>query len=365
MSDLLSPLTLRSVTMPNRIWMSPMAMYQAEPTGPRAATVTDFHWGHHGARAAGGAGLVMVESTAIRPEGRETPHDLGLWNDTQRDELARLAQLIGSHGAVPGIQLGHAGRKASTQRPWEGDGALAPADGGWPTVGPSALAFGDRPAPRELSVDDLHRLIDAYTASARRAREAGFRVLEIHGAHGYLLHSFLSPVSNRRQDEFGGDFDGRARLPLAVVEAVRAVWPADLPLFFRVSATDWVTETRGEQAWTASDTVRLAHLLHDRGVDLIDVSSGGILPDVTIPKDIDYQSWLAARVRAETAGTGLAVASVGRIADPAEASRRLADGDADAVFIGRQLLREPSFPRRVAALTQRALPTHDSYAWAI
>ncbi|GAA4992443.1 NADH:flavin oxidoreductase/NADH oxidase [Kitasatospora paranensis] len=342
MSALFEPITLRSLTVPNRVWLSPMCMYSAAPDGPEQGVATDFHLAHLGSRAAGGAGLVMVEATAVRPDGRISPYDLGLWNDRQQEALARIAALIAAHGSVPAIQLAHAGRKASSDRPTAGSVALGPADGGWQPVGASPVAFGDRPVPDELTVDEIAAVVDDFAAAAARAAAAGFRVADIHGAHGYLVHSFLSPHSNHRTDGYGGSFAGRARFALEVAAAVRAAWPADLPLFFRVSATDWLD---GEPGWTPEETVLLAKELQAVGVDLIDVSSGGIAPHARITTGPGYQVPFAEQIRA---GAGLPVSAVGLITEPAQAEEVVAAGRADAVMLGRELLRDPYWPLHAA-----------------
>ncbi|WP_354638947.1 NADH:flavin oxidoreductase/NADH oxidase [Kitasatospora camelliae] len=358
MSALFEPITLRSLTIPNRVWLSPMCMYSAAPDGPLEGVATDFHLAHLGARAAGGAGLVMVEATGVRPDGRITPYDLGLWNDRQRDELARVAALISAHGSVPGIQLAHAGRKASSAQPWSGSVPVSPAEGGWPVVGPSPVPFGDKPVPHELSTAEIREVVAAFAAAAERALAAGFKVAEVHGAHGYLIHSFLSPASNRRTDEYGGDFAGRSRLALEVATAVRAVWPEDLPVFFRVSATDWLPD---EPSWTVEESVQLAKELAAVGIDLVDVSSGGISPDARVATGPGYQVPFAAEVRA---GSGLPVSSVGMISEPAQAEEILTSGRADAVMLGRELLRDPYWPLHAAREldAERRWPVQYGYA---
>ncbi|MER7759320.1 NADH:flavin oxidoreductase/NADH oxidase [Streptomyces sp. NPDC097619] len=342
MSALFEPYTLRSVTAPNRVWMPPMCQYSAAPTGPGTGAATDWHFAHYAARAAGGTGLIVVEATAVSPEGRISPYDLGLWNDTQTESLRRITAFLTEQGTVPAIQLGHAGRKASTERPWHGGRPIGPEEHGWQPVAPSPLPFAEgHPVPTELTVDEIHRITTDFAAAARRALDAGFQAVEIHGAHGYLIGEFLSPHSNRRTDAYGGSFENRVRFALEVTDAVRAVWPEELPLFFRVSATDWLDQ----DGWTAEDTVRLAALLHAHGVDLLDVSTGGNAPGVTIPVGPGYQVPFAARVRRET---DLPVAAVGLITDPVQAEKILADGEADAVLLGRELLRDPHWARRAA-----------------
>ncbi|MFG2824598.1 NADH:flavin oxidoreductase/NADH oxidase [Kitasatospora sp. NPDC048365] len=337
MSALFEPITLRSLTIPNRVWMSPMCMYSAAAEGPETGVATDFHLAHLGSRAAGGTGLVMTEATAVAAEGRISPWDLGLWNDRQQEALARVAALITAHGSVPAIQLAHAGRKAGTDRPWLG-GAPIPADDelAWQPVGPSDEAFSEHhQAPAELSVEEIGQVVTAFADAARRAAEAGFQVAEVHGAHGYLIHQFLSPLTNRRTDGYGGSFAGRARLALEVAAAVRAVWPADLPVFFRLSATDWLPE---QPSWTVDESVLLAKELQAVGIDLVDVSSGGNSPHAKVEVGPGYQTPFAERIRTEG---GLPVNAVGLITDPAQAEAVVAEGRADAVMLGRELLRDP------------------------
>ncbi|MDT0329370.1 NADH:flavin oxidoreductase/NADH oxidase [Nocardiopsis lambiniae] len=364
MSSLFTPLTLRSLTIPNRVWMAPMCMYSAADQGPEAGVPTDFHLAHLASRAAGGTGLVMAEATAVRPEGRISPADLGLWNSAQQAAFTRVTSVIADHGAVPAVQLAHAGRKASVDRPWNGHRSVPGNEGGWTPVAPSAEAFPPLPVPHELTVDEIERLIADFAASAERALAAGFRVVEVHGAHGYLLNSFLSPVGNHRTDAYGGSFENRLRLPLAVVDAVRAVWPEDLPVFFRVSATDWLTENTEDprEGWTGEDTVRLAKELQARGVDLLDVSTGGMAPKARIPVAPGHQVPFAERVRAET---GMPTGAVGLITEPAQAEEIVASGRADAVLLGRQLLREPYWANRAAAELGATPRWPEQYGYAI
>ncbi|MFJ3222051.1 NADH:flavin oxidoreductase/NADH oxidase [Streptomyces sp. NPDC086783] len=342
MSALFEPYTLRDLTIPNRVWMSPMCQYSAAPTGLDAGAPNDWHFSHYSARAAGGTGLIVVEATAVSPEGRISPYDLGIWNDTQVEAFRRITRFLVSQGTVPGIQLAHSGRKASTERPWKG-GAPVGADGhGWQPLAPSALAFDERhPVPTELTVEEIHGITGQFVAAARRALEAGFEVAEIHGAHGYLINEFLSPRSNHRTDAYGGSYENRTRFALEVVDAVREVWPDDKPLFFRISATDWLDDG----GWTADDTVRFATQLHEHGVDLLDVSTGGNASGVRIPVGPGYQVPFAARVKAETT---MPVAAVGLITDVEQAEKILANEEADAVLLGRELLRNPSFARLAA-----------------
>ncbi|UQI46598.1 NADH:flavin oxidoreductase/NADH oxidase [Streptomyces sp. HU2014] len=347
MSALFEPYSLRSLTFPNRVWMAPMCQYSADAFGPNAGVAQDWHFAHYAARATGGTGLVLLEATAVSPEGRISPGDLGIWNDTQADALRRITAFLKERGTVPGIQIAHAGRKASTKRPWHGSG-YADADEAWQTVAPSAVAFDDRhPAPVELTVEQIQEVVGQFAAAARRALAAGFEVVEVHGAHGYLIHEFLSPHSNHRTDAYGGSFENRIRFALEVVDAVRAVWPEDLPVFFRVSATDWLSENAddGREGWTADQTVALARELRAHGVDLLDVSTGGLVPDAVIPVGPGYQVPFASRVQDEA---GLPAAVAGLITEPEQAEKIVAAGEADAVLLGRELLRDPHWAHRAA-----------------
>jgi 2,4-dienoyl-CoA reductase-like NADH-dependent reductase (Old Yellow Enzyme family) len=362
MATLFEPIQLRELTIPNRVWMSPMCTYSAE-SGERAGMPTDFHLAHYGSRAAGGTGLVMIEATGIRSDGRITPWDLGLWSDEQTPEFRRLAQAITSAGAVPAIQLAHAGRKASVDRPWRGGAPLAEGAKGWSTVGPSAIAFPGYPTPTALDREGIADLVESFAAATHRALEAGFEVVEIHAAHGYLLHSFLSPLSNQRGDEYGGTLENRARLVLDVVDTVRAIWPANLPVFLRISTTDWITEdpSDGRRGWTVEDSIQLARWACGRGVDLIDGSSAGIEP-AAIPHTRDYQTALTARVRSEAQVT---VGAVGRITDPRWAEELVATGQTDAVFLGRALLRDASWPNNAAAILGAPPRFVEQYGYAL
>ncbi|MFF7729019.1 NADH:flavin oxidoreductase/NADH oxidase [Streptomyces sp. NPDC008001] len=364
MTALFSPCTLRSLTIPNRVWMAPMCQYSAEVFGPGAGVANDWHFAHYAARATGGAGLILVEATAVSPEGRISPADLGLWNDTQTQALRRITSFLKEHGTVPGIQLGHAGRKAATDRPWRGGEPVGP-DEAWQPSAPSALPYEEgHPVPDELTVEQIQRIVGEFADAARRALAAGFQVVEVHGAHGYLIHEFLSPLSNRRTDAYGGSFENRTRFALEVVGAVREVWPGELPVFFRTSATDWVTENPedGRDGWTTGDTIRLARELRARGVDLMDVSTGGITSGIRIPTGPGYQVPFARRIREEA---GLPTAAVGLVTDPQQAEKILAAGDADAVLLGRELLRDPYWPHRAAAALGAAKRLPDQYGWAV
>ncbi|MFJ8717154.1 NADH:flavin oxidoreductase/NADH oxidase [Streptomyces violaceus] len=342
MTALFEPFTLRDVTIPNRVWMPPMCQYSAAPEGPETGAPHDWHFAHYAARAAGGTGLIIVEATAVSPEGRISPYDLGIWNDTQVEAFRRITRFLAAQGTVPAIQLAHAGRKASTDRPWKGGAPVGPDAYGWDSVAPSPLAFDEKhPAPAELTVDQIKDIVGQFAAAARRALAAGFEIAEIHGAHGYLINEFLSPYSNHRTDAYGGSYENRVRFALEVVDAVREVWPDGKPLFFRISATDWLEDG----GWTADDTVRFATELRAHGVDLLDVSSGGNASGARIPTGPGYQVPFAARVKAETT---LPVAAVGLITDVEQAEKILANGEADAVLLGPELLRNPSWARHAA-----------------
>jgi 2,4-dienoyl-CoA reductase-like NADH-dependent reductase (Old Yellow Enzyme family) len=335
MSQLFSPLSLRGLTLRNRVWLPPMCQYSAQD-----GFASDWHLVHLGARAAGGLGLVMVEATAVAPEGRISIADLGIWSDAHGQSLARVAAFCRSQGAAPAIQLAHAGRKGSTDVPWRGGKPLAPEVGGWQTVAPSAVAFQGMPVPQALDEAGIRRIVQAFAEGARRAHQAGFEVAEIHMAHGYLLHEFLSPLSNLRTDAWGGDLEGRLRLPLDVARAVRASWPQHLPLFVRLSATDWK-----EGGWDLDSSITLARRLGELGVDLIDCSTGGLVADAVVPVAPGFQVPFAAAIRS---ATGLPVSAVGLITEAAQAEQVLANGHADAVMVGRELLRDPHWPLHAA-----------------
>ncbi|MGW0571541.1 NADH:flavin oxidoreductase/NADH oxidase [Streptomyces tauricus] len=355
MSALFEPYTLRELTVPNRVWMPPMCQYSAAPEGADVGAPNDWHLQHYGARAAGGAGLIIVEATAVSAEGRISPYDLGIWNDRQVQAFRRITRFLVSQGTVPAIQLAHAGRKASTDRPWTGGAPVGPDAHGWQALAPSPLAFDEsHPVPTELTVDGIREVVGQFADAARRSLEAGFEIAEIHGAHGYLIGEFLSPHSNRRTDAYGGSYENRVRFALEVVDAVREVWPADKPLFFRISATDWLEEN----GWTADDTVRFAAELTAHGVDLLDVSTGGNAAGVRIPVGPGYQVPFAARVKDETS---MAVAAVGLITDVEQAEKILANGEADAVLLGRELLRNPSWARHAARELGASVHVPDQY----
>jgi 2,4-dienoyl-CoA reductase-like NADH-dependent reductase (Old Yellow Enzyme family) len=335
---LFSPFKLRSVEFSNRIGVSPMCQYSSQD-----GFANDWHLVHLGSRAQGGAGLVMLEAAAVTPEGRISPGDLGIWKDEHIPELRRIAEFVHSQGARTGMQLAHAGRKASTASPFHGHGLVLPADGGWQPVAPSAIVFAptDYAVPTALDHAGITAVVEAFRNAARRALAAGFDFVEVHAAHGYLLHEFLSPHSNLRTDNYGGSFENRIRLVLEVVDAVRSVWPERLPLFVRISATDWA-----EGGWNPDESVELARLLRDRGVDLMDCSSGGNVADAKIPVAPGYQVGLAARIRREA---GIATAAVGLITEPAQANAIIAEGDADFVFLARAELRDPYWALHAAA----------------
>jgi 2,4-dienoyl-CoA reductase-like NADH-dependent reductase (Old Yellow Enzyme family) len=328
--DLLSPMTIRGVTLRNRIVMAPMCQYSAKD-----GMANDWHLVHCGSRAAGGVSLVIVEATAVTPEGRITPADVGIWTDAHAEPLARIASFVHSQGAIAGIQLAHAGRKASTDLPWKGGAALkTAAEGGWPVVAPSPVPFnpGD-PLPIELDEKGIDGIVEAFEAAARRSLKAGFKILEIHAAHGYLLHEFLSPLSNQRTDQYGGSLENRMRLVLRVAERLRALMPDELPLFVRISATDWV-----EGGWDIEQSVELSKRLKTLGVDLIDVSTGALVPTARIPVGKRYQVPCSRRIHDDA---DIATGAVGLITEPKEADEIVTGGDADLVLIARELLREP------------------------
>jgi 2,4-dienoyl-CoA reductase-like NADH-dependent reductase (Old Yellow Enzyme family) len=333
---LFEPYTQRSLVLRNRIVVSPMCQYSAQDGVPNP-----WHMVHLGSRAAGGAGAVIAEATAVSPEARISAHDTGIWSDTQVEAWRPIAAFIAENGAVPGVQLAHAGRKASAWRPWEGGGSLPAEHGAWQTVAPSALPFDkDWHVPQALDVAGIRKVVADFRAAAVRAKDAGFKLVELHGAHGYLLHQFMSPLSNQRSDEYGGSFENRTRLVREVITAVREVWPEHLPLWLRISATDWT-----DHGWTIDDSVRLASDLAGLGIDLVDVSSGGLVPHVKIPLGPGYQVPFAARIRQEA---GIATGAVGLITEPAQADGIIAGGAADVVLIARASLRDPYFPRRAA-----------------
>ena len=335
MSRLFTPYTLRGTTFRNRIFVSPMCQYSAVD-----GLANDWHLVHLGSRAVGGAGLVIVEATAVSAESRITPADLGIWNDAQTETLRPVASFIAAQGAVPGIQIAHAGRKAASDVPWRGGAGLPMAEGGWQTLAPSAVAFGDHATPAALSKGDIATVIDQFLQAARRALTAGFEVLELHCAHGYLLHEFLSPLSNRRDDEYGGSFENRCRLALAIARELRQLWPEDKPLFVRISASDWI-----DGGWDLAQSIEFSRQLKALGVDLIDCSSGGLVADAKIAVGPGYQTPFAAAIRQEA---GIATGAVGMITAPAQAEHIVATEQADAVLLARELLRDPYWPLHAA-----------------
>ena len=350
---LFDPLTQRSVTLRNRIVVSPMCQYSSEEGLPN-----EWHHVHLGSRAVGGAALVLTEASAVVRDGRISPWDAGIWNDAQAEAWAPIAGFIERSGAVPGMQLAHAGRKSGSDVPWRGGGRLSAEDGGWQPVAPSSIPLerGDEP-PTALDAPGIRAVVDAFRDAARRAAGAGFRVVEIHAAHGYLLHEFLSPLTNERTDQYGGSFANRVRLLLEVVETVRDVWPEELPLWVRVSATDWA-----EGGWNIDESVDLAARLATLGVDLIDVSSGGLVRSQQVVVGPGYQVPFAERIRREA---GIATGAVGLITDTDQAEAIIASGQADVVLLAREMLRDPYFPRRAARALDVEPTTPDQYlrAW--
>ena len=335
MSHLFSEFKLRGVTLANRIGVSPMCQYSCED-----GFANDWHFAHLAARAVGGAALVFTEAAAVAPEGRISPEDLGVWSEAHFEPLARIARFIKEQGAAPGVQLAHAGRKASTYRPWSGQGSVPESEGGWRTVAPSAVPFGGYATPEALSVEGIEALVQAFATAATRAYEAGFRAIELHAAHGYLLHQFISPLSNLRMDAYGGSFDNRTRFLRDCVAAMRDALPDSCPLFVRLSATDWT-----EGGWNVEQSIELSRRLKSLGVDVVDCSSGGNIPDAKIPVGPGYQVPFAQRVRKEAA---IATAAVGMIFEPAQADQIVRNGEADVVLIARELLRDPYWPLRAA-----------------
>ena len=349
MSKLFSPLTLKSITFRNRIFVSPMCQYSSRDGLP-----TDWHFVHLGSRAVGGAGLVIVEATAVSPEGRISPDDSGIWSDAHAAAFIPVTRFMKEQGAVAGIQLAHAGRKGSCSLPWRGGGPLGVEACGWQPLGPSAIPFADgHPVPRPLSLTELDEVEAQFRAAARRSLTAGFQVVELHMAHGYLLHEFLSPLVNQRNDVYGGSLENRLRFPLRVARAVREEWPAELPLFVRISATDWV-----EGGWDIDQSVILSRQLQEMGVDLIDCSTGFAVPDEPIPFGPGFQVPFAARVRAEA---NIATGAVGYITEPYQAEQIVATGQADAVLLGRQMLRDPYWPLHAATALRAEAPWPDQY----
>jgi 2,4-dienoyl-CoA reductase-like NADH-dependent reductase (Old Yellow Enzyme family) len=352
MPHLFDPLRLRDVTFANRIFVSPMCQYSSVD-----GFSNDWHFVHLASRAVGGAGLVFTEASAVAADGRISPEDLGIWDDGHVAGLSRIVRFVHGQAGKAGTQLAHAGRKASTKRPWDGGGRVAPEDGGWTPVGPTAEPFADGyPEPRALPLGEIPAVVLSFRDAARRALDAGFDVVELHGAHGYLIHEFLSPLSNHRADAYGGSFDNRIRLCLEIADGVREVWPERLPLFVRLSATDWT-----EGGWDIEQSVELARRLRQRGVDLVDCSSGGNVAHAQIPLGPGYQVSFAARIRREA---GIATSAVGLITTPAQADAIVRDGEADAVMLAREMLRDPYFPLRAARELGQQAPWPAQYVRA-
>ena len=354
MPHLFDELTIRGVTLRNRIGVTPMCMFSSDDGMPN-----DWHMVHLGSRAVGGAALVILEATAVEPRGRISPQDLGIWSDAHVEPLIPITKFISDHGTVPGIQLAHAGRKAGTSVPWEGNVPLPDEDGGWQPVAPSPIPFhqGYR-RPSELNREDITDVIAAFRDGARRAREAGMRWLEYHAAHGYLLHQFLSPLSNIREDEYGGSFEGRIRMTVEVTQAIREEWPEEYPLSARLSATDWV-----EGGWTVEETVELSRILKNEGVDVIDASSGGSSRQQKIPLGPGYQVPFSEAVRR---GADMTTATVGLISEPSHADEIIRNDRADIVLLGREVLRDPYWPQHAAKILRQpdAVPIPPQYALA-
>ena len=344
MSILFAPLTIKSVTLKNRLAISPMCQYAAKDGFPN-----DWHLVHLGSRAVGGAGLIIGEACAIVPEGRISPHDIGIWKEAHIEYHQRITQFIESQGAVPGIQLAHAGRKASCDTPWNGGGYLNLDNKGWEIVGPSEIPFKPgSPTPNSLTIDQIEQVIHAFQLAAKRSLQAGYKIIEIHGAHGYLIHQFLSPLSNHRTDAYGGSFENRIRLLLKVVEAIQQVWPSNLPLFVRISATDW-----SDGGWDLPSSIELVHLLKKLGVDLIDTSTAGNIFDATIPVAPGYQVEFAAAIKK---ATGILTGAVGLITTAHQAATILEKEAADLILIGRASLRDPYFPLKAAKECNETIP---------
>jgi 2,4-dienoyl-CoA reductase-like NADH-dependent reductase (Old Yellow Enzyme family) len=347
--NLFDSFTIRAVTFRNRIFVSPMCQYSSD-----AGLPNDWHFVHLGSRAVGGAGLVMVEASGVSPEGRITAWDSGIWSQQHADAFRPIVAFIESHGAVAGIQLAHAGRKASTDVPWRGGRVIREGPNSWQTVAPSPIPFRDgEPIPHELTASEIDEIVEQFVRSTELALEAGFRVVELHMAHGYLLHEFLSPLSNVRTDDYGGSLEDRMRFPLRVAERVRQTWPDHLPLFVRISASDWA-----EGGWELRDSIEFSKRLRDLGVDLIDCSSGGAVPGAKIEIGPGYQVPFARAIRAEA---GVATGAVGLITDAHQADEIISSGSADAVLLARELLRDPYWPLHAAHILGVDVPWPDQY----
>jgi 2,4-dienoyl-CoA reductase-like NADH-dependent reductase (Old Yellow Enzyme family) len=334
-SQLFSPIALRDVTSRNRLWVAPMCQYSSVDGAPN-----DWHLVHLGARASGGAGVVITEAAAVSPEGRISPQDAGIWSDDHIDGWKRVTDFIRSQGALSAIQVAHAGRKASSRRPWDGTGTAPASEGGWEGVAPSAMAYASMPEPKELDAQGIAKVIDDFGQAARRSHDAGFDMVEIHAAHGYLLHQFLSPLSNLRTDEYGGSFDNRVRLLIDVIDATRKNWPERLPVLVRISATDWV-----DGGWDIEQSIELSRLMGEHGVDLVDVSSGGADPRQEITPTPGYQVPLAQRIRAEA---NIPTGAVGLIRSAQQSEEIITSGAADVVLLGRPFLSDPAWPLHAA-----------------
>lgn len=349
MSELFAPLNIKSIRFKNRIFVSPMCQYSSRDGMP-----TDWHLVHLGSRAVGGAALVMVEASGVSPEGRISPDDSGIWSDAHVEGFLRITDFIRKQGSVPGIQIAHAGRKASTDLPWRGGAPLQPDAGGWEPVGPSPVPYAENYSPpREMTHEDIEDVVGRFAAAARRAADAGFQVLEIHMAHGYLLHEFLSPLSNHRTDLYGGSLENRARMPLKVARAVREAWPPHLPLFVRISTTDWM-----DGGWDLPQSVTLVRWLKEIGVDLIDCSSAGAVPEAKVPAYPGFQVPGAAEIRKETS---ILTGAVGLITNPVQAEQIIATGQADAVLLAREMLRNPYWPLHAARELHVDIPWPNQY----
>lgn len=353
MPKLFSPLQLKAIRLKNRIAVSPMCQYSSVD-----GFANDWHLVHLGSRAVGGAGLVMFEATAVSPDGRISPDDLGIWKDEHIGKLNQITSFIAGQEAVAGIQLAHAGRKASMASTWKGGQLVKPEAGGWKTFAPSPITFDKGyDVPVELDVRGIHAITDQFVLAAERAAKAHFKLVEIHAAHGYLIHEFLSPLSNKRTDKYGGSFENRIRFLLEVIHAVHNVWPAELPLTVRISATDWA-----EGGWDIEQSVQLATILKERGVSLVDVSSGGLVPHAKIPSDYGYQLSFASHIKKET---GMTVGTVGMITNAVQAETILVNGDADLISLGREFLRDPYFPLHAAIQLDNSVTWPEQYTRAV
>jgi 2,4-dienoyl-CoA reductase-like NADH-dependent reductase (Old Yellow Enzyme family) len=347
MAKLFSSFEIKSVQLKNRIVISPMCQYSAED-----GFANDWHLVHLGSRAVGGAGLIIAEACAVSPEGRISPYDIGLWKDEHIPNLKRITTFIETQGSVPAIQLAHAGRKASCAQPWKGGEMLHKDEGGWQTVAPSAIPFNEKySTPHSLSIPDILKLVECFKEAAKRAFEAGFKIIEIHAAHGYLIHEFFSPLSNQRTDEYGGSFQNRIRFLCEVVTAIQEVWPENLPIFVRISATDWV-----DGGWNIDESIELSRILKEMGIDLIDCSSGGNISNVRIPLAPGYQVIFSKKIKD---ATGISTGAVGLITDAQQAENILLNEEADLILFARELLRNPYFPLNAAGAL------HEKIEWPI